>query len=159
MAPRVALCVLCADIPCPRDTLALTERPPTTDFPAALVVDDDAAIRETLYQLLEDEGYHVEQAPDGLIALDMLRATAHHMVVLLDVMMPRLDGFGVLREVTNDARLSRQHRFVVMTASAGTLTDPLMRLMEQIGAPALIKPFSIEQLLITIGEATSQLAR
>ena len=122
------------------------------------MVDDDAAIRETLHQLLEDEGYHVEQAPDGVAALDALRATQRPMVVLLDVMMPRLDGYGVLREVTRDESLAGKHRFVVMTASANTLTEALTQLMRQLDAPALIKPFSIDLLLDTLAKAASQLA-
>lgn len=134
-------------------------RPATIHPPTALVVDDDAAIRETLHQLLEDEGYQVEQASDGVAALDALRATPRRMVVLLDVMMPRLDGFGVLQAVTSDAELANRHRFVVMTASASAITDGLTRLMRQVNAPALIKPFSIEQLLATLAEAVSQLAR
>lgn len=126
-------------------------------FPAALVVDDDAAIRETLHQLLEDEGYFVAQASDGVIALETLRSTPDRMVVLLDVMMPRLDGRGVLEAVTDDGRLMRQHRFVVMTAAANTLSGPLMGLMRQVDAPALIKPFSIDRLLALVSEAASQL--
>ncbi len=126
-------------------------------FPAALVVDDDVAIRETLHQLLEDEGYSVAQAPDGVVALETLRSTPDRMVVLLDVMMPRLDGRGVLQAVTGDGRLMRQHRFVVMTAAANTLSGPLMQLMRQVDAPALIKPFSIDRLLALVSEAASQL--
>ncbi len=126
-------------------------------FPAALVVDDDVAIRETLHQLLEDEGYSVAQAPDGVVALETLRSTPDRMVVLLDVMMPRLDGRGVLQAVTGDAQLMRQHRFVVMTAAANTLSGPLMQLMRQVDAPALIKPFSIDRLLALVSEAASQL--
>lgn len=123
-----------------------------------LVVDDDTAIRETLHQLLEEEGYHVEQAPDGVAALDALRTTQRPMVVLLDVMMPGLDGYGVLQEVIRDESLARKHRFVVMTASPNTLTEELTQLMRQLGAPALIKPFSIDQLLVTMAEAASHLA-
>lgn len=121
------------------------------------MVDDDAAIRETLHQLLEDEGYLVEQAPDGVAALDALRTSKRRMVVLLDVMMPRLDGLGVLQAVTSDEALANRHRFVVMTASSSALTDSLVQLMRQVKAPALIKPFSIEQLLDLLAEAASQL--
>lgn len=133
-------------------------RPATTHPPTALVVDDDAAIRETLHQLLEDEGYLVEQAPDGVAALDALRTSKRRMVVLLDVMMPRLDGLGVLQAVTSDEALANRHRFVVMTASSSAITDSLTQLMRQVKAPALIKPFSIEELLNLLAEASSQLA-
>jgi len=147
-----------SDISLHRAWLALTERPATTHPPAALVVDDDAAIRETLHQLLEDEGYHVEQAADGIAALDALRATQRPMVVLLDVMMPRLDGLGVLQAVTEDTSLAQKHRFIVMTASASALTEALTRIMRCLHAPALIKPFSIDQLLDLMAEANSKLA-
>ena len=122
------------------------------------MVDDDAAIRETLHQLLEDEGYQVEQAADGIAALDVLRATQRPMIVLLDVMMPRLDGLGVLQAVTEDESLAGKHRFVVMTASAAAITGALSQLMRRLNAPALIKPFSIDHLLRLLAEAANQLA-
>jgi CheY-like chemotaxis protein len=61
-----------------------------------LVVDDDVAIRHALRLLLEDEGLAVAEAADGRAALAILRAASDHYVVLLDQMMPQLDGFGVL---------------------------------------------------------------
>ena len=97
------------------------------------------------------------QAPDDVIALETLRSTPDRLVVLLDVMMPRLDGRGVLQAVTDDVQLMRQHRFVVMTADANALNDSLTQLMRQVGASALIKPFSIDHLLALMSEAASQL--
>lgn len=124
---------------------------------AALLVDDDAAIRETLHQLLEDEGYHVMEAPDGVAALDALRSTPYRMVVLLDLMMPRLDGYGVLLAVIDDAQLLSQHRYILMTAAASALTGSLLQLMLEFDVPALVKPFSVERLLTVMAEAESQL--
>lgn len=118
-------------------------------------MDDDAAIRETLQHVLKDEGYHVETAADGIEALDTLRSTSAHMVVLLDLMMPRLDGQGVLQAVSNDERLAQQHRFVVMTASSYALNAPVIELMRRLRAEALIKPFGIDVLLDSISEAAS----
>lgn len=129
-----------------------------TTYPAtALVVDDDAAIRETLYQLLEDEGYQVEQAPDGIVALDTLRASDAPMVVLLDVMMPRLDGLGVLEAVMRDERLAQRRRFLVMTASSGSITAKLDELMRACNIPTLIKPFAIDDLLSKMSEVARDL--
>src|SRR5262245_58413653 len=54
-----------------------------------LLVDDDQAIRETLRFALEDAGYQVLEAADGIAALQALRATPTGMVVLLDLMMPK----------------------------------------------------------------------
>lgn len=136
---------------------ALKVRHATNDLPAALVVDDDAAIRESLHQLLEDEGYAVTLAADGVDALEALRSASDRMVVLLDVMMPRLDGHGVLRAVMADPRLASQHRFVVMSASISALSGPLLPLIQEVGASTLIKPFSIDQLLTALSDAASQL--
>jgi CheY-like chemotaxis protein len=57
-----------------------------------LVVDDDEDLRETLVDLLEAEGYAVAQASDGAAALDLLRHGLRPQVILLDLMMPRMDG-------------------------------------------------------------------
>jgi DNA-binding response OmpR family regulator len=63
-----------------------------------LVVDDDPAIRSLLTDLLEMEGYDVSIAVDGLAALQAVETVSPHFVVL-DVMMPGLDGFGVLTAI------------------------------------------------------------
>ncbi len=123
-----------------------------------LVVDDDAAIRDTLHQLLEEDGYAVEMAADGSVALDMMRAAPFPMVVLLDLMMPRLNGYLVLDAVIAEPRLQR-HRYVVMTASASALTEPLQRVMERLEALSVIKPFNIDHLLDLVAKSASRLAR
>ncbi|MCA2213318.1 response regulator transcription factor [Jidongwangia harbinensis] len=63
-----------------------------------LVVDDDPAIRSLLTDLLEMDGYEVSVAVDGLAALRAVETVNPHFVVL-DVMMPGLDGFGVLAAI------------------------------------------------------------
>jgi DNA-binding response OmpR family regulator len=63
-----------------------------------LVVDDDPAIRSLLTDLLEMDGYEVSVAVDGLAALRAVETVNPHFVVL-DVMMPGLDGFGVLNAI------------------------------------------------------------
>ena len=59
-----------------------------------LIVDDDEEIRVTLRILFEDEGYNVREAPDGAVALAILRAVPYPLVVLTNHNMPRLDGSG-----------------------------------------------------------------
>ncbi|OJF14242.1 response regulator transcription factor [Couchioplanes caeruleus] len=63
-----------------------------------LVVDDDPAIRQLLTDVLEMDGYEVDTAVDGPAAVRAVEAAAPDFVVL-DVMMPGMDGFGVLRAV------------------------------------------------------------
>lgn len=125
--------------------------------PAALVVDDDAGIRELIGELLESEGYTVELASDGQRALERLRASPRRMVVVLDVMMPVLDGVRMLEIVAADEILARRHGFVVMTASVLGVSEALVRLSRQFNAPVLTKPFAIDTLLNSIGEVASRL--
>jgi CheY-like chemotaxis protein len=63
-----------------------------------LVVDDDAPIRELLTSVLGRRDLIVDQAADGAEALDLLRQNTYS-VVLLDLLMPNVDGFGVLDEI------------------------------------------------------------
>jgi two-component system response regulator MprA len=114
-------------------------------------------IRELLGQVLESEGYTVELAADGQLALDRLRAAPGRMVVLLDVMMPVLDGVRVLETVAADDTLARRHGFVVMTASAQSPDGSLLRLARQFDAPVLTKPFSIETMLTCMGSVAGRL--
>lgn len=128
-----------------------------TSGPTALIVDDDTGIRELIAEVLESEGYAVELAADGVRALEQLRANTRRMVVLLDIMMPGLDGVQVLETVAADDILSSRHGFVVMTASSPYANDALMRLAHQFRAPVLTKPFSIESLLTSIGSVAARL--
>jgi signal transduction histidine kinase/DNA-binding response OmpR family regulator len=85
--------------------------------PSVLVVDDDADIRITVAQVLEDAGYHTLTAGDGLEALQILRSEPQlrPSVVLLDVMMPNMDGKRFREEQRRDADL-RQIPVIVFSA-------------------------------------------
>ena len=124
-----------------------------------LVVDDDEGIRETIRFALEDMGYTVTEAADGLTALQRLRAGKERMVVVLDLMMPGLDGAGVLGAVAADARLSSQYAFVLMTANTRTLTLAFATLLQNLSIPVLAKPFDVDVLLNAVAAAAHRLAR
>ena len=114
-------------------------------------------IRELIGELLESEGYTVELAGDGQCALERLRASPRRMVVLLDVMMPVLNGLEMLEIIAGDEALARRHGFVVMTASALSASDALLSLARQFNAPVLTKPFSLETLMRSIDDVASRL--
>jgi two-component system chemotaxis sensor kinase CheA len=119
-----------------------------------LVVDDDPHIRGLLGEILEVEGYAVAQAADGLEALDALRAAAEPVVVLLDLMMPRLSGEGVLAAVAAGSDLAR-HRYVLMTTVGDPNHSPrLQRLLAASDADVLYLPFDIDVMLERIAQAT-----
>ena len=71
-----------------------------------LVVEDDEDVREAVATILEDEGYEVVTACHGREALDVLASGARPCVVLLDLMMPVMDGWQVLEEMQRHAALA-----------------------------------------------------
>jgi CheY-like chemotaxis protein len=82
-----------------------------------LVVDDDADIRDSLREVLEDEGYSVVCLSNGREALDYLKKTAPHpCVILLDLMMPVMDGWQFRREQKQDPAIA-DIPLVVITAT------------------------------------------
>ena len=72
-----------------------------------LVVEDDPDVRASLVEVLEDEGYRVDTAGDGVEALAYLRGAAlPPRLILLDIMMPRMDGFQFRTAQSSDPALS-----------------------------------------------------
>jgi two-component system sensor histidine kinase and response regulator WspE len=69
-----------------------------------LVVDDSITVREVERQLLANHGYEVEVAVDGMDGWNAVRV-GHYDLVISDVDMPRMDGFELLSQIKNDARL------------------------------------------------------
>lgn len=68
----------------------------------ALVVDDDVSIRLLLTRVLEREHFEVDTARDGIEAIEKISAN-HFDIIFLDLMMPRIDGIGVLRHLRKNA--------------------------------------------------------
>jgi CheY-like chemotaxis protein len=124
-----------------------------------LVVDDDQDIRETLSLLLDDAGYSVTLAQDGRAALRALRASRSDCVVLLDITMPVMDGWAVLRAVRQDDELSRRHAFVIITAEYRVLPRERARMLAAwpIPIPVLPKPFNITDVLTVVEQAAQRL--
>ncbi|MEV1173559.1 response regulator transcription factor [Nonomuraea sp. NPDC049784] len=109
-----------------------------------LVVDDEPALREALQSSLEFEGYKVVTANDGQAALDAL-ALEPYDAVLLDVMMPRLDGLTACRRL----RASGNHIPVLMLTARDAVGDRVSGL--DAGADDyLVKPFELDELLARV---------
>ena len=127
-------------------------------MPHVLVVDDDTAIRQMLRLVLEDEGYAVREAMDGIEALAALRVSARPLVVLLDLMMPRLGGDGVLAAVTAKSNLATRHAYILMTASAGW-PEACGAMLARLDAAMVLKPFDLDELVGLVAQAARRLAR
>jgi class 3 adenylate cyclase len=102
-----------------------------------LVVDDDFTNRSLLATNLEEEGFTVEQAEDGLQALERLR-TRPFDVVLLDLLMPEMDGFEVLKRMKAESKL--QH-IPVIVVSAEDDMESIVRCIEMGATDHQVKPF------------------
>jgi CheY-like chemotaxis protein len=105
-----------------------------------LIVDDDMDVREVLGELLADEGYETRMCSNGRVALDLLRSGARPRLILLDLMMPEMDGWQFRAEQLRDAALCAIP-VVVMTASRGIDRDDLG------GAEVLQKPVGLGEIL------------
>ena len=111
-------------------------------MPKILVIDDDAAVRRLVVDVLELEGFEVLTAEDGFAGL---RAIEAHMpdCVVLDVMMPGLDGHGVLQRIRSGAT---RHLPVVMLTAAADDNQAWRAWTEGVDY-FLSKPFEPEELL------------
>jgi CheY-like chemotaxis protein len=113
-------------------------------LPTVLIVDDDPAIRKMLVEVLSLEGYPTETADNGRQALEML-AKSGPRLVLLDLLMPEVDGRGVINQLSEDPQERKKHRIILVSAWANLEAS---RDLEADGT--LAKPFNVNQLLNVI---------
>jgi len=107
-----------------------------------LIVDDEPAVRESLRRALELEGYDIELAENGREALDRLESNGQHDAVILDVLMPGLDGLEVCRRI----RRAGNHVPVLMLTARDEVENRVAGL--DAGADDYVtKPFALEELL------------
>jgi signal transduction histidine kinase len=123
------------------------------DRPRVLIADDNADMRHYVARLLAGQ-FQVEAVADGEAALEAARSR-HPDLILTDVMMPRLDGFGLLREVRADPR-TRGLPVIMLSARAGE--ESRVEGMEAGADDYLVKPFSAKELLARVSSHV-QMAR
>lgn len=114
--------------------------------PSVLIVEDDETLQQTLAYNLEVEGYHVAVASDGQAGLELARTEAPDLVVL-DVMLPKLDGLSVCRILSREMDVP----IILLTARSGEV-DKIIGLDS--GADDYItKPFSLGEFLARVRAA------
>ncbi len=111
-----------------------------------LIIEDNSDIRENTAELLELSGYQVEKASDGIEGVRLAKSTLPD-VVICDIMMPNLDGFGVLQVFSNHPELARIP-FIFLTAK--TDRADMRKGMEMGADDYLTKPFEEVELLRAI---------
>ena len=109
-----------------------------------LIVDDEKKIREVIKEYAEFEGYDVSQAKDGMEAIEMVKQNNYDLVIL-DIMMPRLDGYSACKEIKK-----LQDIPVIMLSAKGEEYNKLFGF--ELGVDDyIVKPFSPKELLARIG--------
>ncbi len=107
-----------------------------------LIVEDDQYIRDSLAELLADEGYAVEVARDGQDGLDKLKVDPLPNLILLDLMMPIKDGFQFRNEQREDQRIANVPVIIFSADTGVNVPRP-----EFVGATILKKPVDLDSLL------------
>ena len=119
--------------------------PGLTELSRVLVADDNADMRQYLVRMLADR-YDVQSVANGKLALEAVRERPPDLI-LTDVMMPELDGFGLLRELRSDPKTS-SIPVIVLSARAGE--EARVEGIEHGADDYLIKPFSSRELLARV---------
>ena len=113
-----------------------------------LVIDDDVAIRVLLQAVLKRMKFDVELAEDGQAGLDKLRNNGGYDLVLLDLMMPRLNGYEFIDRVQTDLGEGRPH-IIVLTAAGKRGVD---KIPPDAVCNSILKPFDLEKFIEMIGD-------
>ena len=112
--------------------------------PTVLVVEDDVHIAHVLVFMLEHQGYRVMHAADGRAAVEHVAARPAPDLVLLDVMLPYVDGFEILKRIR--ARAGWEATPVIMLSAKNTERDTV-RALDAGASDFIIKPFQPQELL------------
>lgn len=115
---------------------------------SALVVDDSLTMRKVLGRLLERDGYEVLVAKDGMDAIELLQDVEPD-IILTDIEMPRMDGFGLARNIRDDKRFADTPLIMISSRTA----DKHQNLAKEIGVDAFFgKPVQDEELITKMKE-------
>ena len=128
---------------------------PLESPPVVLLVDDERTIRMICRVNLESDGFGVLEATDGREALDRVREERPSLV-LLDVMMPGLDGWGVAEELATD---DATREIPVVFLSARAEHEDRLRAQELGAVGYVVKPFDPIELAVTVREVLERVAR
>ena len=109
---------------------------------AVLVVEDDPDIRDAVTTELELEGFHVFSAANGAHALEVLKTMPHPSLILADLMMPVMDGWQLIRALSQDDRLATLPVVVVSAVDQGSPE----------GFRRVKKPIELDELMKIVSE-------
>jgi len=112
-----------------------------TDAPKVLLADDDPAIRPLIIAICKRLGFICDSAPDGEVALEMIRSSEYDLMVL-DLMMPKVNGFQVIEALR---QLPRRPAVIVLTAQGSKQTEDIAD--GTVVHAVIQKPFDLHELM------------
>ena len=112
--------------------------------PVVLIVEDDDSIREIVHRVMEDEGYTIHLAENGVRGLEQFYLTLPDLIVL-DVKMPEMDGWEMLERLREISGCP-----VIMLTVFGS-TDDIIKGLELGADDYLVKPFGVQELTARVG--------
>ena len=117
-----------------------------------LVIDDDLAIRVLLRAVLKRMNFDVELAEDGAVGLEKLQVNGGFDLILLDLMMPRLNGYEFIERIREAYPTARPH-VIVFTAAGKRGVD---KIPPDAVCNAILKPFDLEKFIDMIGDCLNR---
>lgn len=118
-----------------------------------LVIDDDLAIRVLLQAVLRRMKFDVELAEDGVAGLEKVRRNGGFDLILLDLMMPRLNGYEFIEEMKHTAAPDSRPHIIVFTAAGKRGVD---KIPTDSVCNAILKPFDLDKFIEIIGDCLSK---
>ncbi len=125
----------------------MPDRPVTGTGLSCLVVDDEPRLRQVLVRLMVGEGFHCDEAPNGIEALEKL-AAGEYVLVLSDLRMPRMDGLELLRNIRE-----RHPGIAVILITAVAEVEVALSALSMGAMDYLTKPFHIEEVRARVAQA------
>ena len=121
-----------------------------------LLINDEPAIQRLEQVVLEDEGFEVIKAPNGLVALRRLSMSNVPLVVVMSTRVPYVGALGVLDAAEHEPALGR-HAYVLVTALSDGLPASLRALVRRLDVQVVRKPFLVEEFVSAVRIAVSHL--
>jgi CheY-like chemotaxis protein len=128
--------------------------------PCVLVAQADRALRDALRLVLEDSGYGVVEAADGVEAMDALNINTARFIVLLDVLLPGISGYETLLRAAKDPALRTRHAYCLLTwvhLTDARIGPRFNELITRLDGAILAVPFELETLLACVATLQARL--
>jgi two-component system, chemotaxis family, chemotaxis protein CheY len=122
------------------------------------VIEDNESLRWLVRIALEEAGYRVREAGDGLSGYALLRDAAEPAIALVDQILPRMDGCELLERLAREERAhARRHAFILVTGSEYLAEHDCGKASGELDIAVVLKPFTLTQLLEAVAAAAARL--